>query len=105
LVGAVLVQNTNWKNVEKAIRKLKTAGYLDPDRLYRLPEEELAELIRPAGYFRVKAKRLKNLIKLLVERYGGSLARMFRQGMEKLRQELLGVHGIALCRPLSHICC
>lgn len=94
LVGAVLVQNTNWKNVEKAIRKLKTAGYLDPDRLYRLPEEELAELIRPAGYFRVKAKRLKNLIKLIVERYGGSLARMFRQSMEKLRQELLGVHGI-----------
>lgn len=94
LVGAVLVQNTNWKNVERAIASLKKAGYLDPERLYNLPEDELAELIRPAGYFRVKAKRLKNLIKFLVERYGGSLARMFRQKPDKLREQLLQINGI-----------
>ncbi|MCS7236787.1 MAG: endonuclease III domain-containing protein [Thermoguttaceae bacterium] len=94
LVGAVLVQNTNWKNVERAIARLKKAGYLQPEKLYHLPEDELAELIRPAGYFRVKAKRLKNLIAFLVERYGGSLARMFRQKPEKLREQLLGVKGI-----------
>lgn len=94
LVGAVLVQNTNWKNVERAIRNLKKAGYLEPEKLYHLPEEELAELIRPAGYFRVKARRLKNLLRLLLEKYGGSLARMFRQQPQKLRHELLQIKGI-----------
>jgi endonuclease-3 related protein len=94
VVGAILVQNTNWKNVERAIGRLKKLGYLDADRLYHLPEEELAELIRPAGYYRVKAKRLKQFIKFFVEKYGGSLARMFRQKMSVLREELLGIKGI-----------
>jgi len=53
--GAVLTQNTNWGNVEKAIANLKAAGVLTPDRLHGLPQERLADLIRPAGYYNIKA--------------------------------------------------
>ena len=73
LVGAVLVQNTAWRNVEKAIQNLRDAGLLDAKKLFALPIAELAELIRPAGYYRVKAQRLHNLLRLVVQRYDGSL--------------------------------
>ncbi|HSD94074.1 MAG TPA: hypothetical protein VLA94_01480, partial [Syntrophales bacterium] len=58
-VGAILTQNTNWANVEKAIGRLKAQGVLEPGALRGLDDETLADLIRPSGYFRVKAKRLK----------------------------------------------
>jgi len=93
-LGAVLTQNTNWQNVERAIENLKAAGLLDPHKLYALPEETLARLIRPAGYFRVKAKRLKNFLRLLVEEYEGSLERLFGEGLAKAREKLLSVSGI-----------
>jgi endonuclease III related protein len=85
MVGAVLVQNTAWRNVE---------GVLEPRALYALPADELAELIRPAGYFQVKAKRLRNLLAFLVDRYDGSLDTMFDGDLATLRDELLGIHGI-----------
>jgi endonuclease-3 related protein len=94
LIGAVLVQNTSWPNVEKAIRNLKQADLLEPHALYQVPIEELEELIRPAGYYRIKARRLGNLLRLLVERYEGSLEGMFRAGLSTLREELLGVNGV-----------
>jgi len=94
LIGAVLVQNTSWANVAKAIERLKQADLLDPHALYALPANELEELIRPAGYFRVKARRLGNLLELLVGRYDGSLEAMFAAGAETLREELLSVNGI-----------
>ena len=94
LVGAVLVQNTSWQNVAKAIGRLKDAELLDPHALYGLADEELEELIRPAGYFRVKARRLRNLLELVVKRYDGSLDAMFATGRDALREELLGVNGI-----------
>jgi endonuclease-3 related protein len=94
LIGAVLVQNTAWKNVEKAIANLREQELLDPQSLYQVSPEELEELIRPAGYYRIKARRLRNLLALLVERYDGSLERMFQAGQESLREELLGVNGI-----------
>jgi endonuclease III related protein len=94
LVGAVLVQNTNWQNVERAIRNLRNADLLQPQVLHELPEEELEELIRPAGYYRVKARRLKALVRFLVERYGGSLDAIFRRPLAELREELLGIHGV-----------
>jgi len=94
LVGAILVQNTNWQNVERAIRNLREADLLEPHRLYELPEEELQELIRPAGYYRVKAVRLRALLRFLVERYDGSLEAMFQRPMADLREELLSVHGV-----------
>ena len=94
MVGAVLTQNTNWNNVEKAITALREADLLDPHALMQVPLEELEELIRPAGYFRVKARRLRNLIGLLVDRYDGSLEAMFSRGLPALREELLSVNGI-----------
>ena len=64
MVGAVLTQNTNWQNVERAIDNLREADLLDPHALYAVPVEELEELIRPAGYFRVKARRLRSLLRV-----------------------------------------
>jgi endonuclease III related protein len=94
MVGAVLVQNTAWKNVERAIANLKQAKVLTPRRLYALPTDELAELIRPAGYFRVKAKRLHNLVTFFVERYRGSILAMRKVETRELRAQLLAVNGI-----------
>jgi endonuclease-3 related protein len=94
LVGAVLTQNTAWKNVERAIANLRDAGVLSPSALYALSTDELGELIRPAGYFRVKAVRLRNLLRLVVEKYEGSLDAMFATGLDSLREELLSINGI-----------
>jgi len=94
LIGAVLVQNTSWENVKKAIDTLRCEDLLEPRALYGLPVEELEEKIRPAGYFRVKARRLRHLLAFLVNRYGGSLEAMFRTGLPELREQLLAVHGI-----------
>ena len=64
-VGAILTQNTSWKNVEHAITNLKMAKVLAPRKIHALTHEELAQLIRPAGYFNIKAKRLRNLLESL----------------------------------------
>src|SRR4051812_44523096 len=69
MVGAVLVQNTAWRNVERAINNLREAGVMEPHTLYGVPPTELAELIRPAGYYQVKSKRLRNLLRFLVDEY------------------------------------
>ena len=94
MVGAVLTQNTNWKNVEKAIGNLKANGLLSPHKLHELPHDELAELIRPAGYFNVKAKRLKNLIDFLFDETGGDLDALFALSVDDLRERLLAVSGV-----------
>ena len=94
IVGAVLTQNTSWQNVRRAIANLRDADLLEPTALYAVPVEELEDLIRPAGYFRVKAKRLRSLLRFLVERHGGSLDAMFGVGLDELRQQLLEVNGI-----------
>jgi endonuclease-3 related protein len=94
MVGAVLTQNTNWTNVERAITNLKVAGVLDLDALNRMAESELAELIRPAGYFNVKARRLKALITWIAEAFDGDLDAMFARSTASLREGLLGVNGV-----------
>ncbi|MBI3078475.1 MAG: endonuclease III domain-containing protein [Deltaproteobacteria bacterium] len=94
IVGAILTQNTAWSNVEKAIARLKAAGVLTPRALHRLPLERLARLIVPAGYFRVKARRLKHFLTFLFQEYRGQLARMFAEPLPAARQKLLGVNGI-----------
>lgn len=94
MIGAVLTQNTSWKNVEKAIDNLRRAKLLDPHKLLALEPETFAELIRPAGYFRVKAGRLRNLLKFLVDRYDGDLDAMFSCRVSSLREELLSINGI-----------
>ena len=72
-VGAILTQNTAWTNVERAIANLKAARVLEPEKLFALPESKLAELIRPAGYFNVKARRLRSFLRVLVGEFGGDL--------------------------------
>jgi endonuclease-3 related protein len=94
MVGAVLTQNTAWRNVERAIENLKTEGVLTPLALGEIDEARLAELIRPAGYYNVKAKRLKSLMEFLDMGYGGDFARMFSEPLLSLRQKILAVHGI-----------
>jgi len=94
MVGAVLTQNTNWQGVEKAIANLKRVNLLDPHKLKATPTEELAEFIKPAGYFNLKARRLKNLIGMVAEAYGGDLNAMGQTETAQLRQELLAVNGV-----------
>ncbi len=94
MVGAILTQNTNWKNVEQAIGNLRAASLLDPRAMLSLDPERLSDLIRPAGYFRVKAGRLHSFLQYFVERYDGDAARMAQQPLSALREELLGVRGI-----------
>jgi len=94
IVGAILTQNTNWTNVEKAIANLKGAGCIEPERLYNLQTETLAELIRPAGYFNIKAKRLKSFMSWLFENYDGRLENIEAVDTRSLREELLAVKGI-----------
>jgi endonuclease III related protein len=94
IVGAYLTQNTNWGNVEKAILNLRRARVLSVKGLREIPVRRLEGLVRPAGYFRQKARQLKTFIRFLDENYGGSLDRMFAQPTEKLRQELLALKGV-----------
>ncbi len=94
IVGAILTQSTAWTNVERAIANLRRERLLTPRALERVPTTRLARLVRPSGYFRQKAKKLKAFVRFLRERFGGSLARMFRTPTAELRELLLGVHGI-----------
>lgn len=94
IVGAILTQNTNWGNVEKAIANLKTAGCLTPEGLYALDTERLAELIRPAGYFNVKAQRLRHFLEWLFRRFDGDLEAAAELSTHGLREELLAIKGI-----------
>lgn len=92
-VGAILTQNTNWLNVEKAIVNLKREGLLSVEALWEIDEERLAELIRPSGFFNVKSARLKDFVEWVLERYG-SLDAMFAGDWIRLREELVAVRGI-----------
>lgn len=93
-VGAILTQNTNWGNVEKAIVNLKRDGLLSPEALHAVPVGVLAESIRPSGFFNVKSVRLKAFVAYLFDHHGGSLERMFAGEWRELREELLEVPGI-----------
>ena len=93
MVGAILTQAAAWGNVEKALTNLKGAGALSPQALRALPREELARLIRPSGYFNAKTAKLQALAQFMA-RYGDDLDRLFSLELTRLREELLGVHGI-----------
>lgn len=92
MLGAVLTQNTAWSNVERAIANLKAAGALSVEALLALPPDELAALIRPAGYFNVKARRLRALLEWL--RLHGGVDALAGWPTERLRAGLLSVHGV-----------
>lgn len=94
MVGAVLTQNTNWGNVRRAIETLKQDNLLSLEILYSLPIELLAEKIRPSGYYNLKARRLRNLLTLIQDKYHGDLALFFSKDLPVLRKDLLSVKGI-----------
>ena len=94
IAGAILTQNTNWSNVEKAINNLKSADCLNAEKLHRLELSRLAELIRPAGYYNIKAKRLKNFLDWFFENHDGKLTNLESLRTEQFREELLSVKGI-----------
>jgi len=94
MVGAILTQNTSWRNVEKAIQKLKEKGVLNPRGIHYLKKSQLAPLIKSSGYYRIKADRLKSFINFLFGEYGGDLKRMKKERLEELRAKLLDVRGI-----------
>jgi len=93
MVGAVLTQNTNWQNVEKAITNLKEAGLLSLPALAETPSDILAQHIRPSGYYNLKAKRLKNLVRAIGQS-DEELDIFFADRPDTLREKLLGIKGI-----------
>ena len=94
MVGAILTQNTNWKNVERAIANLKGVGLLSLEALSALPTGLLAEYIRPAGYYNIKAGRLHNLLTFINEEYNGDLQAFLDQPLATLREQLLSIKGV-----------
>ena len=94
IVGAILTQNTNWVNVEKAIGNLKSADALCPEKLYKMETETLATLIKPAGYFNLKAGRLRNFLTWLFENYDGQVDAAENLSAWDIRQQLLSIKGI-----------
>ncbi|RLI09374.1 hypothetical protein DRO42_04360 [Candidatus Bathyarchaeota archaeon] len=95
LVGAILTQRTTWGNAARAIENLKQAGLLEPAALASASAEEVAALIRVAGFFRQKAERLVTIARTLVDQYNGSMERMFgKTDTGELRRELLSSRGV-----------
>jgi endonuclease-3 related protein len=92
MIGAVLVQNTTWKNTSAAITSLKQAGLMSPSAIYKTSNDYLASLIVSSGYFNIKAKRLRALCEWLVEH--GDIEQLKRLPLESIRKDLLTVHGI-----------
>lgn len=94
MVGAVLTQNTSWSNVQKAIDTLKSEDLLDYQSLSRLTDDEIAQLIRPAGYYNLKARRLRNLLDMIANTYHGELESFLGDELSAARENLLAVNGI-----------
>lgn len=94
IIGAILTQNTSWNNVERAIDNLKKEDLLRPEGLKRISKLKLAHLIKPSGYYRVKADRIKAFINFIFDKYDGSLDKMKRENIKTLREKLLMVNGI-----------
>lgn len=94
IIGAVLTQNTSWKNVEKAIHNLKCHKALDVSVLYKMNIATLARIIRPSGFYNIKSKRLKNIVNVLYENYNGNISKLNNINMFRMREILLNIDGI-----------
>ena len=94
IVGAILTQNTAWRNVERAIASLRSRGWLRPEAMARVPSSRLAEAVRSSGHFRQKGRKLKAFLEYLDRRHAGKLGRMARLATSDLRRELLDIWGI-----------
>lgn len=93
-IGAILTQNTNWSNVQKAIENLKKQGLLSPERLNKISTEKLSQLIKPSGYYNIKAKRIRAFLDFLFDYYHGSLKMLKEQETNYIRGQLLSIYGI-----------
>ena len=93
-VGAILTQNTNWGNVEKAINNLKNQNALNVKAMHNMADKKLALLIKPAGYYNIKTKRLKKFLDFFTNHYKGSIEKMKTEDKEALREKLLNINGI-----------
>jgi endonuclease-3 related protein len=94
IIGAILTQQTTWKNVKKAITNLKNAGLLEPSLLYSIDLKSLEQLIKPSGFYRIKAQRLKNFLDYFIKEYEGKVEEMAQNATLKIRNELLNINGI-----------
>jgi endonuclease-3 related protein len=94
MIGAILTQNTAWSNVEKAINNLKQENIINSKRLAKLSKSELSVLIKPSGFYNIKAKRLMSLVTFINKTYSGSIDKMKQQKLSVIRPQLLTVHGI-----------
>jgi len=94
MVGAILTQSASWRNAEMAITNLKKAGALSSRAIRRLSTPELAQIIRPCGYFNAKAVKLKALVEWLGEQYSDDISSLFSADVKILRKQLLAIHGI-----------
>ena len=94
IAGAILTQAASWRNVELALDNLRSAGIADWPAVYALPADELAELVRPSGYYNAKARKLKAFAAHVCDGYDGDLDGMFAGDTKTVRRELLGIHGI-----------
>lgn len=94
IVGAYLTQNTAWTNVERALENLRAANVLSLEGIREIRLARLERLIRPSGYFRQKARRIKTFVAFLDREYGGSLAKLFSQPTQKVRDKLLSLSGV-----------
>ncbi len=94
MVGAILTQNTAWKNVERAIENLKKENALSPEEINKMNIEKLAQLIKPSGFYNLKAKRLKSFIERFMEDFHGDIQEMKKLEKHTLREWLLSIPGI-----------
>ncbi|MDD4873968.1 MAG: endonuclease [Dehalococcoidales bacterium] len=94
MVGAVLTQSTAWINVEKAIDNLKAAQVLSPESIRNVSFSDLAQIIKPSGYYNVKARKLKSLAYWLGATFADNIDKMAECDTKSLREQFLSVYGI-----------
>ncbi|MBZ4642425.1 MAG: endonuclease related protein [Deferribacteres bacterium] len=94
MVGAILTQNTNWRNVEKSLYNLKNAGLLDFNKICGIDDFALKELIKPSGFYNLKTKRLKNFVNTINKICNGNIERLKNMNFQNLRKTLLEINGI-----------
>jgi endonuclease-3 related protein len=94
IIGAILIHQTNWRSVERAIENLKSKGLLNPHSLAKASSKQIEALLRHLNFFRNKAKRIIGLSRYLTEEYDGSLKKFFNKSTEEIREELLSLEGI-----------
>ncbi len=94
IFGAILTQNTSWKNAEKAIKNLRENNLISVNEIKKIKKEKLAKLIRSSGYHNQKSEKLKIFVEYLIKNYKGDVKKLFNRGIEELREELLKLKGI-----------